>query len=145
MPLWHWKCDCSSCSYTLVLKGAAQRLVSLKHLGSLPGGWESHLLADLADSAAAQVFHAWLKAPLHPGFSTLCSFPCITSSLVLALLVFMSQMVRDSEPLRPERLPHISTLIFYNRQTTGVLWFSLCYTQAFRKIYYESNISRTGK
>lgn len=29
-------------------------------------------------------------------------------------LVFMSQMVRDSETVKPERLPQISTLIFYN-------------------------------
>lgn len=33
------------------------------------------MLADLADSAAAQVFHAWLKSPLHPGFSNTLLFP----------------------------------------------------------------------
>lgn len=109
----------------LVLNGAAQRLVVTEapaHLGSLPGGWESHWLEDLADNAAAQVFHAWLKPPLHPGFPNILIFLLYhLLSSAGTVLVIMSQAVRDSETVRPERLPQTSTLIFYNRQTTGLL------------------------
>lgn len=46
---------------------------------------------------------------------TPCSFPCITYPLVLALSWILSLMVRDWERVRPGKLPHVSTLIFYNR------------------------------
>lgn len=86
----------------LVLNGAAQRLVSLKHLFT----W-AHCLGAV-NHICLQI---WLTVLQHkcfmPGsnllyilyFPTLCSFPCITYSLVLALSCYESngQGFRDSK------------------------------------------------
>lgn len=125
----------------LVLNGPAQRL---KHLFTWP-----HCLG-AGNHICVQIWLTGLQPKCFmPGSNPLYILDSQHFALSLVsptlwcwhCLRFMSQTVRDSETVRPERLPQISTVVSYNRQTTGFLWFSLRYTQAFRKTYYKLNVS----
>lgn len=119
-----------------LLNGPAQRPVSLKHLFTCPHclGAGNHICLQI-----------WLAVLQHKCFMPGSNILYILDPQHFALslvsptlycwccLSFYEANVGGSETESPERVPQIFALISYNRQTTGWLWFSLCYTQAFRK------------